>query len=123
MQCMNGANVSAFLTTSTLGAVTIGAVIGAASVGTATTAAVVGTVALSILAILAGGASIGAITAWFSTTDGKAGTYFENFGKGTAVAIPGMIQFAAQTFLQALIQGGASRVRDKISGRPGINVN
>lgn len=111
------ANKAAFVTTTSLSALTALSALGAATA--ARTANTFGLVSYSILAIIGAGASIAAVTSWWSfgeeqaTTD--AGTYFEKFGEHTAMAVSGTVLFTAQILVQAVVQGLAQGTSRAIS--------
>lgn len=106
-------NQAAFITTTSLAAVTVGATIAAASA----TASTVAIVAYAILAITGAAASLASISAWVHTnaaenTDKSAGKYFENMKSHLCITLPATCQFVAQVLVQALVQGisqGVSR--------------
>ncbi|MFZ0566106.1 MAG: hypothetical protein WAM28_07975 [Chlamydiales bacterium] len=110
-----GANQAAFATATGLAIITAGSAVGAAVVASTTA-----TVALGVLAVVAGGASIASITAWIDTKNKTAQEYFLSFQDHLGVGIAGMSQLAAQVLLQAVLQGIAegisSLMRRKIAG-------
>lgn len=100
-------NQAAFITTTSLAAVTIGATIAAVS-ATASTAA---TIAYAILAITGSAASLASISAWVHTNgeaDKSAGKYFENMWSHLGIAIAGTYQFVAHVLIHTVVKEFAS---------------
>jgi hypothetical protein len=94
-------NCVAFGTVAALAAATAGF-----SIAAATTATTVATVAYAILGITAGGASFGAITAWFATDkDSTAADYFRYMKSHAGIGIAAMYEFVAQQLLGAVVEG------------------
>jgi hypothetical protein len=107
----NNVNTAAFFTTIALGGATIGACFGAAAV-TASTAA---TVAYGILAVLGSALSLASCTAWFDNKSVSVEKYAECFKKHSMVTIPATIQFIAQSFFHAMIQGISQAIGTEIN--------
>jgi hypothetical protein len=74
------------------------------------------------LAITAAAVSIASITACFPENSSTVDGYFSEIKSHLKVALPAMWQFVAQVFVQALVQGAAHGIQDRvtgaISGRP-----
>lgn len=107
--------VAASLTATAFGIATIGFGIAAAT----TTAGTVAIVAFAALAILCSAASISSISAWISDDSKDVPSYFSTMGKHMLLALPGIINFVAQTIIQALVQGVTQGITRNLSRRMG----
>lgn len=111
---------TAFCTVTALGLATAGSVVAAV-----TTASAVAAVAYGVLSVGLAGVSLGAIKAAFDTNSVDIESYFSNTRDAAGYAAAGLFQFAAQTFVQALIQGAAHGIGQRVQrsiGGPDVTV-
>jgi hypothetical protein len=91
-------------------------------IASATAVSTVAMVLFGALAITAAAISIASMTAAFSDQSSTIEGYFGELKSHLKVALPALWQFVAQTFVQALVQGAANGISDRvtssISGRP-----
>lgn len=107
-------NQVAFVTTTTLGVGTI-----AAGIAAATAAATIATVAYGALALLGTALSVASMTAWADDKSTTPAQYFQTLKEQAGYAIAGTVQFTAQIFGQALVQGAANGIGRAISRKIG----
>ncbi len=108
---ITGKGAAAFATITILAAATGGSVLAATA-----TASKAAQIAFGVLGLTAGGASIGAISAYFSTAGTTAKEYFESFANHAGIGIAGMYQFASQVLLQVAIESVGVAIRRAIAG-------
>jgi hypothetical protein len=102
----------ALLTTTVLGAATIGSAVAALSA--ASTAA---TVAYATLTALGAALSIASITAWAAASDEEGKGYFSTLREHATYAMAAGVQVVAQSVAYALMQGFVNAVRDTVYER------
>lgn len=116
-------NQAAFLTATSLAALTAGS-----SLAAATTASTAATIAYAVLATTSSGASIASITAWANSRESTTGReYFEMFKKHATIGIAGAYQFTSQVLFTSLIEGVGRgiglKIQNKIGGAHTFRIN
>ena len=100
---------AAFFTATGLAAATVTTAVAASSAVTT-----VALTALATLTVTLGALGIASMTAYGDESSVDAGAYFQNFKKHAKFAMPAMYQAVAQVFMQAVVEGVVTAIRDSI---------